>query len=129
MKTPRTNQLMVRHSWLPFKIVNPETCKIMGLELGSIHLGYYDSKKGRIDLLRSGDFKSYMSITSDSAIPMNARDPNNFSMLTKYYIATLFEECYASEDKKLNSKMLDKVSSNIGISKSRLSIWVKTYAQ
>lgn len=128
MKTPRLNQLMARHSWLPFKIVNPETCKIMGLELGSIHLGHYDSKRGRIDLLRSGDFKPYMSLTSDSAIPMNAIDPNGFSLLTKYYVAILFEECYASEDKKLNSKMLDRISSNIDISKPRLTTWVKTYA-
>lgn len=127
MQTPILDELMRRHSWLPFKIVNPKTCEVMGLKHGSIHLGYYDSKRGRIDLLRGSDFKPYMSLTSDSAIPMNALDPQSFSILTKMYVATMFHECYSHSCKFINNELMTSVAKNVGVSKPTLKNWIKRY--
>lgn len=123
-------RLMKDFGWLPFKVINPKTCEIMGLEHGSIHLGNYDISRGRIDLLRGQEegFKVYMSLTEDSCIPMNAGDPEKFSILTKMYAVAIFKRNYEHPDKKQNAFFLKSYSKNLGISVPTLKNWIKKFS-
>lgn len=105
---------------LPFKIVHEKTCEVMGLELGSIHLGHFDVKRCRIDLFNS-ELVPYMSLTPDSAVPMHITDKDCLSVLSKMYVARILSH---NESGLAGYKRLSKA---LGVSVPTIKRWVKKY--
>lgn len=124
-------EIMHGRGWMPFKIIHQKTCEVMGLELGSIHLGYYDGKRGKIDLLLGQEdlWKPYMSLTEESAIPMHTTDPSSYSVLTKMYAVAIFNKHYKSDgDLAMNCFFLKSFSGDLGITVPTLKNWIKKYS-
>lgn len=120
-----TDRIMNGRGWMPFKIINPKTCEVMGLEQNSIHLGHYDCSRGRIDLLDK-DFKPYMSLTRDSAIPMHVTDINSYSILSKQYAAAIFDSCYSHTGKQAGY-FYKIFAERLGITVPTLKNWMKKH--
>ena len=107
---------------LPFRVINPKTCEIMGLELSQTLLGTLDVSRNRIDIM-DHNFNVYMTLDTYSVIPVNVCDVSKYSVLSKMYAAYHFIE----RDMSNHKYSIDSYSDMLGVTPRTLKTWVKNY--
>ena len=107
---------------LPFRVINPKTCEIMGLELGQVLFGTLYISRNRIDIM-DHNFNVYMTLDTYSVIPVNVCDVSKYSVLSKMYAAYHFIE----RDMSNHKYSIDSYSDMLGVTPRTLKTWVKNY--
>lgn len=105
--------------FLPFRIINPYSVD-NGLTLGGVYLGRFDNQCSKIQLVNN-EFEVYMTLSPETAIPVNCKDIRTLSILSKKYAFYIYDKHY----KSLFPDSAKQYASWLGVKLTTLKSWAK----